>query len=36
MVCCSSAGSSDCEEDLENVCAIPAADSDFTEKNVGS
>ena len=26
MECCSSASSSDCEEDLENVCTILAAD----------
>jgi len=26
MECCSSTGSSDCEDDLENVCAILAAD----------
>jgi len=27
MECCSSTASSDCEEDLENVCAILAADT---------
>jgi hypothetical protein len=36
MECCGSTSSLDYEEDLENVCAILAADSDCPEKSVGS
>ena len=34
MECCSSTGSSDYEEDLENVCAILAADTVTVRKIV--